>query len=78
MTILFDAARKVKPARPFAAGLSFARRADHTAADARWWAENSPANRDGFHVTGPSDAALELAAGAALAEDRMSAGYAVL
>lgn len=50
MTILFDATRPVKPTRPFAQGLSSPRRATYTAADAQWWAENSPANASGYEV----------------------------
>lgn len=78
MTILFDSTRTVKPARPFATGLSYARRAAYTAADAAWWAANSNAAATDFDVISPSDAALELAAGAAEAENRMSSGYSIL
>lgn len=78
MTILFDSSRQVKSPRPFATGLSFSRRAGYTAADAAWWAANAPSNARDFDVVGPTDTALELAAGAALAEARMSAGFSIL
>lgn len=75
MTILFDATRPVKShRRPFAAGLSFARRQPFTTTDLAWWAANAPSNGAGYEVVGRSDAALEQAAGAAAAQARMDAG----
>jgi hypothetical protein len=68
VTTLFDSARRVKTVRRFANGLSFARRAGHTAADEAWWAANSPANAEGFDLLGPSDETIEQAAGMALAQ----------
>jgi len=77
MTILFDSPRSAKSAtrKPFAKGLSLnPTRQPFTAADLAWWATNSPANAFGYEVVGRSDAALEQAAGAALAQARMDAG----
>lgn len=78
MTILFDSTRRVKSARPFATGLSTARSLPYTATDVAWWAANAPSNARDYDVVGPTDTALELAAGAALAEARMSAGFSIL
>lgn len=50
MNTIFDSARTVKPARRFGTGIPSARRMPYTAADAAWWAANSPANRYGFDV----------------------------
>jgi hypothetical protein len=63
MTILFDPSKPVRPstARPFAAGLAPApreRRAPYTAADAQWWAENSPTRNDGYEVLIPAPAPI--------------------
>jgi hypothetical protein len=80
MTILFDATRRVKSARPFAQGLRLSepRRQPYTAEDAAWWASNSPANRRGYDVIGRSDASLEFAAGCFAVGSLMDAGFPVL
>jgi hypothetical protein len=79
MTILFDATRKVKSARPFAAGLTTRRRPFvPTPADMQWAAETSPTRNEFYDVVGPSDAWYDNAAGAALVTAKMSAGYPIL
>lgn len=62
MTILFTACVPVKPRKPFGVGIARPareRRTPYTAADAQWWAENSPANAVGYEVAGPSDAEID-------------------
>jgi len=75
MTILFDCSRISKPARPFATGLIFPRRQPYSAADLAWATEHLNSTTGVYSVVGRSDAALEQAAGAALAQARMDAGY---
>jgi hypothetical protein len=60
MVTLFDSARPVKSARPFAQGISARRecRMPYTAEDLQWNAENSPANATGFDVIFPTDSDL--------------------
>lgn len=80
MTILFDATRRVKPTRkPFGLGLSRdlprRERPQPSAADAAWWAANSPSNTTGYDVLGPADSLIDAAAADALAQSRVDAGY---
>lgn len=77
MTILYHPARRVNRPRPFGLGIARPareRRVGYTAADARWWAENSPANRDGHEVAFPSDAELERMAEESAELDRLCRG----
>jgi len=75
VTTLFDSSRIFKPARPFAKGLSFASRTPYSAADLAWADEHLNLTTSVYSVVGRSDAALEQAAGAALAQSRMDEGY---
>lgn len=89
MMILFDATRPAKSRRSirlFGIGLSRTRPerpAPYSAADLAWWSVHSPANATGYEVIGRSTAErleaenrrLEQAAGCALAQARMDAGF---
>ena len=66
-----------KPA-PFGEGILRTPRFEPSAADAQWWAENSPANATGYEVVGPSDSETDFTAGCSMATARMSAGYGLL
>lgn len=71
----FDHCLAMRAARRDASRAKPARRMPFTEADLAFWAANAPSNARDFEVVGPSDAALELSAGAALATARMSAGH---
>jgi hypothetical protein len=71
------ARRRVR--RPFAAGLNARpeRRTPYTAADLAWAAANLNASTTQYEVDAPGHAAMEQAAGCALAQARLDAGYRV-
>ena len=78
MSTIFDSARVVKPARPFARGIAPARqprRMPYAAADLAWAAQHLNENATDYDLAGPSDADFDFAAGCAMAEARMCAGY---
>ena len=60
MTTLFDSARPVKSARPFALGISARRehRMPYTAADLAWAAQHLNENATGYDVIFPTDSDL--------------------
>jgi hypothetical protein len=47
----------------------------YTAADLRWAAETSPFANERYDVIGPSDAEFDFAAGCAMAQARLDAGF---
>jgi hypothetical protein len=79
MTALFDSARVVKPTRTFGKGILPARgvRFVPSAEDMQWAAYEFNKDATDFDVIGPTDADLDFAAGCALAQARMDAGFSL-
>jgi hypothetical protein len=79
MSTIFDSASVVKAAS-FAIGLFPARPARFVPLpeEVEWAATELNRNATDYTVVGPTDAALDHAAGCAMASSRMSAGYALL
>ena len=79
MTTLYDSTRRVKPAtrnHVFGQGIATSdRRAPFTAADLDFWAANAPSNAAGYEVVGMTDDAMEQAAGCALVQAKLDAGF---
>jgi hypothetical protein len=78
MNTLFDSSRPVKPASSFGRDVfpdRSERRMPYTAADLLWAAQTLNEHATDYDVVGPSDTDFDFAAGCALAEARMSAGF---
>jgi hypothetical protein len=66
--------------RPFGEGIIPDRRErlmPYTDTDLQWNAETSPANATGYEVIGPTDADFDFAAGCAMDQARLDAGFSL-